>query len=43
MINFNSLLSRQLISAGWTGPPLVCPLLVMLGGGGFPVMFSHYP
>lgn len=33
MINFNSLLSRQLISVGWTGPPLVCPLLVLLAGG----------
>lgn len=32
MINFNSLLSRQFISVGWTGPPLVCPLLVLLGG-----------
>lgn len=42
MISFNSLLSRQPISAGWTGPPLVCPLLALLGGS-VPVMFSHYP
>lgn len=42
MINFNSLLPRQLISAGldWSSSGLSTVSFV---GGRFPAMFSHYP